>query len=200
MSGTPPKLLDSALAIAIASATLYFLGLVNGEGDASALSLPRALFSRDLWSTVAYGGEGLLIFVVLLPQAVISIGWASAVTFGAVVLVALVSAYLSRRSKHRLLWVAALTYLALAVHIMLCSYWQMMQKVEVYATCLKSKGDCSSAPLMNRVVFSKTDEEEDERTGLILSVTEVHLVMLTKKGLFVMPMSRLKLIETATEV
>jgi hypothetical protein len=48
MPGIPSKLFDSALAITITSAALYFLGLVNSEGDASALGLPSALFSRDL--------------------------------------------------------------------------------------------------------------------------------------------------------
>lgn len=198
MTGIPSKLLDSALVIAIASAALYFLGVVNSEGDASALSLPRALFNRDVWSTVAYGGEGLLIYTVLLPQAAMGIGLAAAATFSMVVLVALVSAYLARKLRHRLLLVAALTFLALTVHVMLCSYWQMTQKVAVSAACLKDSQHCELAPLKNRVVFSKTENEEDERKGLILSATENYLVLLTVRGLFVMPMSRLKLMETAT--
>ena len=197
MAGIPSKLLDSALAIAIATAALYFLGLVNSEGDASALGLPRALFNRDVWGTVAYGGEGLLLYTILLPQAAMSIGWEVAVTFGSVLVIAFVSAYLARKSEHRLLLVAVLSYLALTIHVMLCSYWQMTQKIAVSYACLKD-GKCELTPLMNRVVFSKTDDEEDERKGLILSATENYLVLLTKQGLFVMPMSRLKLIETAT--
>jgi hypothetical protein len=148
---------------------------------------------------VAYGGEGLLIYTVLLPLAIPNIGWAAIGTILIFLLVVLSTSYFFRKSKYRPLIVISLSYIVLAIHVMLCSYWQMTQKISVSAACLKDRNSCSLVPLINRVVFSKTDNEEDERNGLILSATETHLVMLTKNGLFVMPMSRLKLIETSHE-
>jgi hypothetical protein len=136
---------------------------------------------------------------VLLPFSTPSIGSAAIGTFFIFLFVVFASSYFLRKLKHQLLIAIFLSYVALVVHVMACSYWQMIQQISIFTTCLNDRHSCNlvSLPLENRVVFSKTDNEEDERNGIILSANGTHLIMLTKNGLFVMPMSRLKLIETS---
>jgi hypothetical protein len=200
------KLLDSAFVLASLSAGLYFLGLLNEEGDASGMGLPRSMLARGLWDTVAYGGEGLLALTVLLPSTIggsSGIGWRPIAFLVLVVGVGLIAAYLSRKSEHRAITVCLAVYVALCIHVMATSSLQMKKSVELAAalvqprSCDKEPADRQKPKLM-RVVFSMTESEEDERSGIMLAVSEKFLVMESETGLFLLPLDKLKRMEAVT--
>jgi hypothetical protein len=192
------KLLDSALAIAIASAALYFLGVLNSEGDAAALGLPRALFHRDAWGTVAYGGEALWVFTVLMPFVAFGnggVGWFPLIALAVAVLCVCFAAYVKRSSPNRLAYILAVAYIGLSIHVLRTSSLQMQVKISNSVACL-TESRCDRVALSNRIVFLRSESAEDERSGIILSATEHYLFLLTKAGLFTMPVARIKYIET----
>ncbi|WP_426148778.1 hypothetical protein [Polaromonas sp. DSR2-3-2] len=195
------KVLDSAFVLALLSAAFYFLGLLNAEGEAAALGLPRSLLQRDVWNTVAYGGEGFLVLLVLLPVVSLGpegVGWLAWITFSVGILLVLTSFYLFRTSPQRIFWILGAVYLGVSIHVMIGSYAQMNKKIELATICLSRK-QCDSVPLRNRIVFAKTEQQEDQRVGVILTASDHFLVMLSRSGFVVIPVARIKLMETAPD-
>lgn len=201
MTNTRFPILDSAFAISALTAGLFFWGLVNIEGDANALGLPRIFLSRDLWGTVAYGAEGFFAHTLLLPFLLYrdsGIGWFPLVTLVVGAGLVLLSATLIRRWRYRFILTVVMTFTAISVHITFTSFLDMANRIDLGVMCL-TKNRCDRTPVQNRVLFAKNQDSVAERSGIIMSANDAFMVLLTESGLFVLPMSSIKFLETAKQ-
>lgn len=189
---------DSAFALAMMAAVFYFFGLANLHGDASGLGIPQAFFKRDIWDTVAYGVEGVLISMVMLPVTFYGhsgIRWAVIIVIVVGLSLIFLSYFLLSRWKYRLYLVGFLVINTLYAHIFVNSAFDVQDRVIEAFRCLRGQG-CKAARIPNRVVFQEKEGALSERVGIMISMNRDFLIMVTLEGLFIVPVSSIRTLQT----
>jgi hypothetical protein len=180
-------------------ASQNFLGIANERGDAAGLGIPHAFVSRDIWETVAYGADGVLVSVILLPFTLYDqtgIKWSIVAIVLVAVLGSVILFYWLRRSQYRhyvlALWILA----SLHLHIFAHSASQIQDRVRDSLKCLQNQG-CAASRVPNRLLFTESEGSLKERTGMLLTMNQNYLIMIADGGLFIVPVGSIRSLETA---